>query len=284
MHGKFGQGFSVLVKMAKNRSSLIGLVGTGVLLFVAMFAPMLAPYSPTQIDISNQFSGCTWAHPLGTDSLGRDTLSRIFYGSRLALMIAVPTVILAFVVGTIVGTLAGYFPRLDNVILPVLDIIKSFPAIMFAITVMALFGASVTKLILIIAILWFPIYARVMRAQVRTMRQRDYVAGAEAIGASTLRILVRHIVPNSTGPLLILIAMDIPAVIAVEAALSFLGLGIPPPAPSWGRMLSTGYAFMRFSPWLVVFTGAALAWATLSFTLLGEGLRDNLDPKMGRGR
>jgi len=283
VHGK-SERFSVLVKMARDPSSLIGLVGSAALLFVALFAPVLAPYSPYELDMSNKLSGCTLRHPLGSDSLGRDTLSRILYGSRLAIMIALPTVIVAFVLGTITGTVAGYFPKLDNVILPVLDIIKAFPAVVFAIIVVALFGASVIKLILIIAMLWFPVYARIMRSQVRTMRERDYVAGAQAIGASTVRILVRHIIPNSIGPLLILMAMDIPAVIAIEAALGFLGLGIPPPAPSWGRMLSVGYAFMRVSPWLVVFTGTALAWATLSFTLLGEALRDNLDPKMRRGR
>jgi len=266
--------------MLKRPLTASAVVGVIILALVAALAPIIAPHDPYERDVRNKLTGPSRANPLGTDQLGRDTLSRLLYGARIALKVTFPTIGLSLVLGVFTGTLAGFFPRLEILILPPLDILKAFPPVVFAIAIIGLFGGSVTKLILVMAVTWFPTYARVVRSQIEAIREKEYVEAARAIGAQQARVILRHVIPNCISPLIILAAMDIPVIISYESALSFLGLGVPPPEPSWGTILSNGYNYLRYSPWMVIFGGAALAWATLSFTLLGEGLRDHLDPKM----
>jgi len=263
-------------------SEPFGFIGFGlviILAVIAIFAPIIAPYNPNEIDVINKLESPSSEHILGTDHLGRDTLSRLIYGSRIVLVVSVLTISFGILLALIFGVIAGYSSMMvGNAMLVFFDIIKSFPALLFAITVLALTGPSMVNLIIIIGITRFPAYARLIRAQTLRIRKKEYVMAANAIGASKMSVMYKHILPNVVGPIFIQAAMDIPVVITFEAALSFLGLGTPPPTPSWGTILKIGYSYIRTCPYMVIFGGVALILATLGFTLFGEALRDNLDP------
>lgn len=251
----------------------------------AAFAPWLAPYSPTQIDVLNKLQPPSAAHWFGTDHLGRDMLSRVIHGARTALVIAMVSVAIAGVIGLFLGLLAGYGPRwLDAVLVLVFDSFNSLPMIMFALAIITVLGTGTGTLILVIAVTSFPSYARLIRAQTLALKNSDYVLAERLQGAGPLRIILMHLLPNVVSPLIILLSMDIPVVIMVEAGLSFLGLGVRPPTPSWGSILYDGYTSIRSAPFMVIFGGLPLMLATLGFTFLGEGLRDHLDPRMKAGR
>jgi peptide/nickel transport system permease protein len=258
------------------------------LIIVIVFAPWLAPYSPTEQDIPERFQGPSAAHLLGTDELGRDLLSRVIYGARIALGVAVPTVALACLFGLALGVTAGYLGgAIDRGFVVVIDALGSVPAVILALAVIALLGPSVTNLVLVLAVAFAPGYARVIRALVLSTKRRSFVEAERALGASRWRIVRLHVVPNLFAPILVLMAMDLPTVIAAEAGLSFFGLGVPPPAPSWGVMLSTGFDYVRESPWTLLAASMALAITTIGITLFGESLRDVVDPKLAgtrRGR
>lgn len=250
-------------------------------LVAVIFAPVLAPYDYAKQDIPSMLQGPSRAHLLGTDHLGRDLLSRIIYGSRIALIAAVPSVSIALAGGIILGLLAGYIGGIvDDVIVIILDSIKAFPAVILALAILALLGPSLVNEILVIGLAWIPGYARVTRAQVFSARQNLYVEAERSLGASSRRIVLWHILPNILAPLLILAAMDLPVVITFEAGLSFLGLGVRPPTPSWGVILAEGFNFIRQTPWPVTWAGLTLIITTLGFTLFGETLRDVLDPRL----
>jgi len=256
------------------------LIVLGFMLLV-VFAPLLAPYDYDEQDIPSMLQGPSRAHVLGTDRLGRDLLSRIVYGSRIALGTAVPAVAIALVGGVALGVIAGFVGGIaDDTIVVILDSIKAFPAVMLALTILALLGPSLINEILVIGLAWIPNYARVARAQVLSAKQNVYVEAERSLGARDLRIVMAHILPNIIAPLLILAAMDLPVVITFEAGLSFLGLGVRPPTPSWGAILSDGFDFIRQSPWPITWAGLALVITTLGFTLFGETLRDVLDPRL----
>jgi peptide/nickel transport system permease protein len=255
------------------------------LILVAIFAPLIAPYSPSDIDIANRLATPSNSHFFGTDNLGRDVFSRLVYGSRIALTVPILTISFGIVLAIVLGLIAGYSSeRVGNIFLILFDIIKSFPALLFAMTIIALTGSNLFVLIIIIGITRFPAYARLIRAQTLRVKGKEYVIAAKAIGASIFKIMFKHILPNVIGPIFIQAAMDIPVVITFVAALSFLGLGVPPPTPSWGTIIKTGYSYIRIAPWMVIFGGLVLIWATLGFTLFGEALRDNLDPRLNRQR
>ncbi len=274
---------STFHKIISEPFGFIGFVLVVLLIIIAIFVPAISPYDPNEIDIASRLSEPTAKHLLGTDHLGRDTLSRLLYGSRVVLIVSVLTISFGILLALIFGVVAGYSSEtVGNTLLIFFDIIKSFPALLFAITVLALTGPSIVNLIIIIGITRFPAYARLIRAQTLRVRKQEYVMAASAIGASKMSIMYKHILPNVIGPIFIQAAMDIPVVITIEAALSFLGLGTPPPTPSWGTILKTGYSYIRTCPYMVIFGGAALILATLGFTLFGEALRDNLDPKLRR--
>jgi peptide/nickel transport system permease protein len=258
-----------------------------VLAFMVMvlLAPLLAPYGYAEQDIPSMLQGPSQAHWLGTDHLGRDLWSRIVYGARIALSVAVPAVVIALSGGIVIGLIAGYVGgAVDDVTLVILDSIQAFPAVILALTILALLGPSLINVIIVIGLAWTPGYARVARAQVLTTKQNQYIEVERSLGASQARILGFHILPNIISPLLILAAMDLPVVITFEAGLSFLGLGVRPPTPSWGVILSDGFSFIRQSPWPITWAGLTLIITTLGFTLFGETLRDVLDPALSGTR
>lgn len=261
-----------------------GLVIVVLFLSMAVFAPWIAPYDPIALDVKAKFQTPSAAHWAGTDHLGRDLLSRIIWGARLALGIAITSVGIAGGLGLILGLVAGYGPRwLDGLLVLVFDSMSSLPMIFFALAVITVLGPGTATLILVIVLVSFPAYARLIRTQTLALAGADFILAERVMGAGTARILLRHLLPNVTGPLVILLCMDIPVVIMLEAGLSYLNLGVKPPAPSWGNMLSEGYNALRQAPHVVVVAGIPLVLATLGFTFLGEGLRDVLDPR-GAGR
>jgi peptide/nickel transport system permease protein len=269
----------------KDPMGLIGLVIVVCFVATALFADILAPHDPIKIDILNKLQGPSFDHLLGTDQLGRDTLSRLIHGAQIALFIATLSIGIAVVIGSILGSIAGYGPRwLDFSIMLLFDTIRSYPVIMFALAVVVLFGPSLTTIMAIIVATSFPTYGRLMRTQTQTLRNSEFVMSARALGIPTPVILMRHILPNAIGPVLIVASMDVPFVIAAEATLSFLGLGVRPPTPSWGSVLNDGFTYIRNSSWILFAAGAPLILVTIGFTFLGEQLRDILDPKLGRER
>jgi peptide/nickel transport system permease protein len=256
-----------------------------VLTFVlgAVLAPLIAPYGPSAIDVRARLQGPSLAHLLGTDNLGRDTFSRVLFGGRIALTVALTSVGLSLAIGLVLGLVAGYGPRwLDNVLLVLFDSVRSFPVIMFALAVITLAGPSLVTVVAVVVITSIPAYGRMVRTQTLALRNTEYILAERSLGAGTPRVLLVHMLPNVIGPLLILASMEVPVVITIEAGLSFLGLGVRPPAPSWGNILSDGYAFIRNTPWLVIAGGVPVMLATLGFTFLGETLRDVFDPKLHR--
>jgi peptide/nickel transport system permease protein len=260
------------------------LIALGFMLTV-VFAPLLAPYDYAAQDIPSMLQGPSRAHPLGTDHLGRDLLSRIIYGSRIALGVAVPAVSVALIGGVVLGLTAGYLGGVvDNATLVVLDSLQAFPAVILALAILALLGSSLINVIIVIGLAWIPGYARIARAQVLSAKQNQYIEVEHSLGASQKRIVFLHIMPNILAPLLILAAMDLPVVITFEAGLSFLGLGVRPPTPSWGVILSDGFNVIRQSPWPITWAGLTLIITTLGFTLFGETLRDVLDPRLSGTR
>ena len=262
----------------------LGLMGGIIVLsFVAMalFAPWLAPYDPLKIDVMHKFAAPSLAHPAGTDQLGRDLLSRIIYGARTALGVAVTATGIAGLAGLLLGLIAGYGPRwLDALLILCFDSVTSLPMIMFALAVITVLGPSTTTLILVIILVSIPGYARFIRAQTLSLVRSDFILAEQAMNASHGRIILLHLLPNVAGQLLVILSMDIPVVIMLEAGLSYLSLGVKPPTPSWGNILYDGYVSLRQSPEMVIMAGIPLILATLGFTFLGEALRDALDPRL----
>ncbi|WP_431299884.1 ABC transporter permease [Tabrizicola sp. BL-A-41-H6] len=263
---------------------LAGLVIVVTFVMMALLAPWVAPYDPIALDVKAKFLTPSAAHWAGTDHLGRDLLSRVIWGARLALGIAITSVGIAGVIGLVLGLVAGYGPRwLDSGLVLVFDSLSSLPMIFFALAVITVLGPGTTTLILVIVLVSFPAYARLIRTQTLALAGADYILAERAMGAGPGRIIFRHLLPNVVGPLVILICMDIPVVIMLEAGLSYLNLGVKPPSPSWGNILAEGYTSLRQAPHVVIVAGIPLVLATLGFTFLGEGLRDVLDPR-GAGR
>jgi len=254
-------------------------------MLTVIFASVIAPYDYARQDIPSMLQGPSRDYLLGTDHLGRDLLSRLIYGSRIALGVAVPSVGIALAGGIVLGLLSGYLGGIvDDVVVVILDSLKAFPAVILALTILALLGSSLVNVIIVIGLAWIPGYARITRAQVLSAKQNVYVEAERSLGATRGRIVLFHILPNILAPLLILAAMDLPVVITFEAGLSFLGLGVRPPTPSWGVILSDGFNFIRQSPWPITWAGLTLIITTLGFTLFGETLRDVIDPRLSGTR
>lgn len=274
---------SFFKKIASEPLGLVGLFLVFSIFFVAIFAPFLAPHDPLEINVFNKLASPSSTHLLGTDHLGRDILSRLIYGSRIALLVALPAIFFGLILGLITGMIAGYSSeRINNSIVVMFDIIRSIPALIFAITIITLTGPSMFVLPVIMGVTRFPSYGRLIRAQTMRVKENEYIIASKALGAPTYLILFKHILPNVIGPLFIQGAMDIPVMITFEAGLSFLGLGVPPPTPSWGAILRNGYSYIRTAPEMVIYGGLVLILATLGFTIFGETLRDVLDPKLSK--
>jgi peptide/nickel transport system permease protein len=272
--------------LARALRDPLGALGLAlVLLFVlgAVLAPLVAPYEPNALDIRARLQGPSLAHVLGTDNLGRDVFSRVLFGGRIALTVALTAVGLSLALGLALGLIAGYGPRwLDNLLLVLFDSVRAFPVIMFALAVITVVGPSLATVIAVVVVTSIPAYARVARTQTLALRHTEFILAERSLGAGAPRVLLVHVLPNVIGPLLILASMEVPVVITIEAGLSFLGLGVRPPAPSWGNILNDGYAFIRNTPWLVIAGGLPVVLTTLGFTFLGETLRDVFDPKLRR--
>ncbi|MGD2049200.1 MAG: ABC transporter permease [Chloroflexota bacterium] len=267
-------------RLRQHRIGMIGLVLVVLLLFVAAFGQYLAPYDPNEIDMEARFLPPTLEHPMGTDDFGRDTLSRIMYGARVSLQVGIIAVSIAASVGTFLGLIAGYGGRLpDEFIMRAMDILFAFPAILLAIAILAALGKGVTNAMIAIGVVYIPIFARIARGEVLSIRGKEFIDAARASGASSRRIMSRHILPNASGPLIVEITLSLAFAILAEAALSFFGLGTQPPDPSWGRMLSEGRAYFRQSPWMAIFPGLAIMITVMGFNFLGDGLRDAMDPR-----
>ncbi len=275
----------IIAGVARDPLGLIGLIIVGVIVFSAVFAAWIVPYDPIAMNIPDRMQGPPTAHLLGTDQLGRDTFSRVIMGGQVALKVALPAIFGAMAIGLTLGMIAGYGPKwLDNFLMLLFDTIRSFPTVMFALAVVALVGPSLQTVVFVVMATSIPTYGRVARTQTLTLRNSEFILAERAMGASIVRILSVHMLPNIIGVLAVLVAMDIPTVIALEAGLSFLGLGVKPPTPSWGALLKDGYALIRQTPWLVVGGGLPIVIATLGFTFLGESLRDVVDPKLRKNR
>jgi peptide/nickel transport system permease protein len=274
-------GASLVREVARRPAGLIGLLIVTALLVAVIFAPLVAPYDDAQQDIVKRLQGPSGSHPLGTDHLGRDLLSRLIFGARVALGVAFPAVLAALLLGLLLGLAAGYLGgKIDNALLIVMDTLQAFPSVILALALLAVLGPSTRNVTIVIAIAFAPGYARVVRALVLATKENLFVKAERSLGASDLRIVFVHILPNIVAPLFILLAMDMPSAITVEAGLSFLGVGVEPPTPSWGEILSDGFERVRDTPWPVVWAGLALMVTTLGFTMLGETLRDLVDPRL----
>ena len=269
----------------RNPMGMFGFILVSLFFIAAIFAPMLATHDPLALDIPNRLSGPTLEHWAGTDQLGRDTFSRVLYGGRVALQVAAIGVSISLILGLGLGMLAGYGPRwLDNILLLLFDSIRSFPTIVLALAAVAHLGPSLHLVLAIVMVTSIPSYARLARTSTMALKNTDFVLAEKSLGAGTVRTLIRHIMPNVIGPLLILAAMDVPVVVTIEAGLSFLGLGVQPPMASWGTVLNEGYLIIRLTPWPIVAGGIPLVLTTLGFTFLGEALRDIFDPRLRKGR
>jgi peptide/nickel transport system permease protein len=274
---------TVVQRFLHEPLGLLGLTLVALLLFTGIFADFIVPFEPNRINVPDRMQAFSLTHLAGTDQMGRDIFSRIIKGSQIALIVGVSSIALSLVVGLALGMLAGYGPRwLDNTLLLLFDTIYSFPTVMLALTVVTLLGASLTTIMLVVVVSTTPVYARLVRTQTLSLKSSEFILAERSLGAGPLRVMLRHLLPNVVGPLLIIASMDIPSVITLEAGLSFLGLGVPPPAASWGRTLNEGYNLIREAPWIVVAAGIPLILTTLGFTFLGECLRDMLDPKLRR--
>ena len=247
---------------------------------LALIAPWIAPYDPNDIDLKESLQSPSTDHLLGTDHLGRDILSRLLYGATTSFSIAISVVIFALAMGIALGGIAGYFGGIpDDIISRVIDLFLSFPSMIFALAIVGALGSSVLNLILALSLVHWASYARLMRGQVLSIKSNDYVSSARVMGASDRRILVKHILPNALAPVIVLATLDMGHVILSAAALSFLGLGIPPSIPEWGSMLNAGKEFMRTAPYLTLFPGMAITLTVILFSLLGDGFREVLDPE-----
>lgn len=273
-------GSAKLRALRKNRLAMTGGVIAGIFVLAALLAPLVAPYDPAQPDFGNVLAAPDWSHWLGTDDLGRDQLSRVVFGARASMQVGVLAVILAFVVGVPLGLLIGYYGKLaDSVVSRVTDTMLAFPFLVLAVGLAAVLGPSLTNATIAIGISQIPAVIRITRAETLRLKHVDYVAAAVANGGGDGTVLFRHILPNATSALVVQATVGIPAAIIGEALLSFLGLGVQPPEPSLGVMLSSAQAFLAPAPWMAVFPGLAVVAATLAFNLLGDGLRDVLDPR-----
>lgn len=263
-----------------------GWLGTAIVaavLFAAAFSPWVSPYDPDRLDVLHRFAGLSAAHWLGTDQLGRDLFSRLLHGATVAMEVSVSSIALALVAGTLLGMLAAFLPpRWERPVLVLFDVVSAFPSLILALAVIAVFGPSNGHLVGIVAVTLMPQFGRVARAQALGLRSAPFLEAERILGASFPRIVLRHVLPNIAGPLVVLASMEVPVVITVEAGLSFIGLGVRPPLASWGTLIYDGYAYLSDSALPVTVASLALALATLGFTLFGEALRDAADPRGSR--
>lgn len=272
---------NALRKLSQNRMASIGLIVLVLAIIIAVVAPWIVPYPPKKIAVIDALQGPSRQHWMGTDNLGRDLLSRVLYGIRMSMLVAVVSISVAALIGVTLGLISGFYGRrLDDLIMRLMDILYAFPDLLLALALIATFGTGFSSLVVAIAIGRIPGFARITRASVLSIRENEYVEAARTIGAGNIRIVLRHILPNGLAPIIVMTSVSLALAILVEASLSFLGLGIQPPTPSLGGLLKDSLGFMETAPWLSIFPGIVIALIIFSLNLLGDGLRDLLDPKL----
>lgn len=269
--------------LKKNKMALVGLGILVILVLLALFADVIADYDTVVIkqNLANRLKGPSAEHWLGTDEFGRDIFARLVHGARVSLKVGIIAVGISIVLGGILGALAGFYGgRIDNIIMRIMDVFLAVPSILLAIAIVSALGPSILNLMVAISISSVPSYARIVRASVLSIRDQEFVEAARAIGANNARIIFRHIIPNSLAPVIVQGTLGVASAILSTAGLSFIGLGIQPPAPEWGSMLSGGRQYLRYAWWVTTFPGVAIMITILSLNLLGDGLRDALDPRL----
>ena len=265
----------------RNKTSLIGMCISAAMLFIAILAPWISPYDPLKQNVYYRLTGPEASHLLGTDEYGRDVLSRVFAGARLSLFVGIVSVALGMIIGTGMGMTAGYAGgKVETAIMRTLDIMMSFPDEVLGVMVMIVLGSGLQNVIIAITILMIPRFARMGHAPTLALKEVDYVTAAKSVGASEFRVVMRHILPNIFGEILVMSALWLGTAIRLEASLSFLGVGVPPPTPTLGNMVRAGVDFLAIAPWVSVFSGLAILVTVFAFNLLGDGLRDITDPKL----
>jgi peptide/nickel transport system permease protein len=279
-----GRAYAAWLTFARNRLAMVGLFIILALILVAIFADQLAPYSPYEGDLrASRLLPPSWTHPFGTDDQGRDILSRVIYGSRITLFVVVLVAILAAPIGLLVGTVAGYAGGwVDSALMRITDNFLAFPRLILALAFVAALGPGIENAVIAIAITSWPPYARIARAETLTIRQTDYIAAVKLVGASPWRIVLRHIMPLCVSSVIIRVTLDMAGIILTAAGLGFLGLGAQPPMPEWGALIANGRLYVLDQWWVAAAPGAAIFIVSLAFNLLGDGLRDALDPKATR--
>ncbi len=278
--GRLRRALSRMRPFFRHRMAVIGAVFCLLAVLMAMFADLLATHHPERTRIRDAFKPPSAERLLGADHLGRDVYSRVVFGSRISIGIGVATVVLTGLIGAAVGLLSGYFRRLDDPLMRVMDALMAFPGVMLAVAITAALGPSAVNVVIALTAVYVPRTARITRASVLVVREMDYVQAARALGAGHLRIILRHILPNSLGPLVVQLTFVFAYAVLSEAALSFLGMGPPPPTPTWGNIISDGRDYLREAAWICLYPGLAISITVLGLTLLGDGLRDILDPRM----
>lgn len=280
---KRSQWLEVWRRLKRNKMAVVGLVILIILVLLAVFANVIANYDNVVIkqNLSQRLQAPSAAHWLGTDEFGRDIFARLVHGTRVSLQVGIIAVGISIIIGGILGAIAGYYGgKLDNIIMRIMDIFLAVPSILLAIAIVSALGPSILNLMLAISISSVPSYARIVRASVLSIRDQEFIEAAKAIGASNTRIIFRHIIPNSLAPVIVQATLGVAGAILSTAGLSFIGLGIQPPAPEWGSMLSGGRQYLRYAWWVTTFPGIAIMITILSLNLLGDGLRDALDPRL----
>jgi peptide/nickel transport system permease protein len=272
---------SGLRRLSRNPMALVGLIVLLAAVLTSIFAPWITPYDPKKIAVIDALQGPSRQHWMGTDNLGRDLLSRVIYGIRMSMLIAVISISVAGLIGVTLGLISGFYGRrVDDIIMRAMDILYAFPDLLIALALVATFGTGFWSLVVAIAIGRIPGFARITRASVLSIRENEYVEAARTIGSGNSRIVLRHILPNGLAPIIVMTSVSLALAILVEASLSFLGLGIQPPTPSLGGLLKDSLGFMETAPWLAIFPGVTIALIIFALNLLGDGLRDLLDPKL----
>jgi len=273
----------IWIRLKKSKQAMIGLTLLSFIIIVTIMAGILVDYDRTVIkqNIVNRLQPPSGEHILGTDAYGRDILARLLYGARISLVIGIVTVVIGSSIGLIIGSITGFYGgKLDNILMRIMDIFMSIPIMLLAIAIVASLGPGIVNIMIAVIIATTPLYSRVIRATTLSIRNMEFIEAARAIGASDVRIIVRHIIPNALGPVIVQATLGVGEIIITAAGLSFLGLGIQPPMPEWGNMLAEGKEYIRYLPYLVFFPGLSIMMTVLSLNLLGDGLRDALDPKL----
>lgn len=272
-----------LNRLSKNKMAMSGLVVVFALFGASIFAGYLAPYPPSEIDTTNILAAPSWDHPMGTDILGRDVLSRIIYGSGVSLSVGFVAVGISTLIGVILGAVSGYYSGLaDRVIMRFVDVMLCFPSFFLILAVIAFIGPSIWNIMVVIGVTSWMGVTRLVRAEFLSIRERDFVQAAIAQGASDLRIIFLHILPNAMAPILVAATLGVASAVLIESGLSFLGIGVQPPDPSWGNMLTEGKDNIEIAWWLSLFPGVAILITVMGYNMLGEGIRDSFDPRLRR--